>query len=109
MTRTGGDSQADKRDNDDHARKPLLVAVIRSLCLPEGSHGLDAGRGVGMQALLLADEVAPEGHVAGVDCRAEFACPQIGTTCCVSVTGSSALGERRSVATPEGRPHRLRR
>jgi demethylmenaquinone methyltransferase/2-methoxy-6-polyprenyl-1,4-benzoquinol methylase len=48
-------------------RRPLLRSVIQSLDLPAGSHGLDAGCGIGLQALLLAEAVGPAGHVTAVD------------------------------------------
>ena len=48
-------------------REPVLRSVIQSLGLPLGSHGLDAGCGIGPQALLLAEAVGPEGHVTGMD------------------------------------------
>lgn len=52
-------------------REPLLRTVIRSLDLPRGSHGLDAGCGIGLQARLLADAVGTNGHVTGVDLSSE--------------------------------------
>ena len=56
--------------------EPLRVGVLRSaiaaLRLPRGSIGLDAGCGIGLQVLLLAEEVGPEGHVTGLDIRWEF-------------------------------------
>ena len=48
-------------------REPTLRSIIRSLQLPPGSHGLDAGCGIGLQALLLVEAIRPEGHVTGVD------------------------------------------
>lgn len=48
-------------------REPLLRTVIEALHLPRGSRGLDAGCGIGLQALLLATAVGAEGHVTGVD------------------------------------------
>lgn len=48
-------------------REPVLRAVIRDLLLPAGSQGLDAGCGMGLQSLLLAEAVGPEGHVTGLD------------------------------------------
>lgn len=35
--------------------------------LPPGSQGLDIGCGVGLQALLLANAIRPNGHVTGLD------------------------------------------
>lgn len=53
-------------------REPLLRSAIRALQLPNGSHGLDVGCGVGLQELLLADAVGCEGHVVGLDILPEF-------------------------------------
>ncbi len=55
---------------------PLLEPVVRSaieaLQLPLGSRGLDAGCGIGLQALLLAEAVGPGGHVTGLDLSPEL-------------------------------------
>lgn len=48
-------------------REPLLRSVIQSLGLLRRSHGLDAGCGIGLQALLLAEAVGPDGHITGMD------------------------------------------
>ena len=48
-------------------REPALRSIIESLQLPRGSHGLDAGCGIGLQALLLADAIGVEGHITGLD------------------------------------------
>jgi demethylmenaquinone methyltransferase/2-methoxy-6-polyprenyl-1,4-benzoquinol methylase len=48
-------------------RKPVLWSIIQSLQLPYGSKGLDAGCGIGLQALLLAEAVGEEGHITGID------------------------------------------
>jgi ubiquinone/menaquinone biosynthesis C-methylase UbiE len=53
-------------------REPLLREVIASLQLPPGSAGLDAGCGIGLQALLLAEAIGPQGHVTGVDVAPEL-------------------------------------
>ena len=47
--------------------EPVIRAAIRALRLPPGSRGLDAGCGIGSQALLLAEAVGPAGHVTGLD------------------------------------------
>jgi demethylmenaquinone methyltransferase/2-methoxy-6-polyprenyl-1,4-benzoquinol methylase len=47
--------------------EPLARGAIRALELPMGSRGLDAGCGIGLQALLLAAAVGPSGHVTGLD------------------------------------------
>jgi demethylmenaquinone methyltransferase/2-methoxy-6-polyprenyl-1,4-benzoquinol methylase len=53
-------------------REPTLRSIIRSLQLPRGSHGLDAGCGIGLQAFLLAEAVGAEGHVTGLDILPEL-------------------------------------
>ena len=53
-------------------REPTFREVIQTLQLPPGSRGLDAGCGIGLQALLLAEAVGPGGHVTGLDISAEF-------------------------------------
>jgi len=53
-------------------REPVLRAAVDALHLPEGSRGLDAGCGIGLQLPLLADAVGPDGHIAGLDLRPEF-------------------------------------
>jgi ubiquinone/menaquinone biosynthesis C-methylase UbiE len=52
--------------------EPVVRSAIRALHLPSGSHGVDAGCGIGLQALLLAGAVGPAGHVTGVDISPEF-------------------------------------
>lgn len=42
-------------------REALLRSVIRTLQLPSGSRGLDAGCGIGLPAVLLAEAVGPSG------------------------------------------------
>ena len=51
---------------------PIVAAAIRALDLPAGSRGLDAGCGVGLQTLPLAEAVGPAGHVTGLDISAEL-------------------------------------
>jgi demethylmenaquinone methyltransferase/2-methoxy-6-polyprenyl-1,4-benzoquinol methylase len=53
-------------------REPTLRKVIQALKLPSGSRGLDAGCGIGFQAMLLAEAVEPAGHVIGLDVSPEF-------------------------------------
>ncbi|MGE5223754.1 MAG: class I SAM-dependent methyltransferase [Omnitrophica WOR_2 bacterium] len=53
-------------------REPLFRSVVQALQLPLGSEGLDAGCGIGLQALLLADAIGPGGHVTGMDIVPEF-------------------------------------
>jgi len=53
-------------------REPVLRSLIRSLQLPRGSRGLDAGCGIGLQTLLLTEAVGDEGHITGVDILPEL-------------------------------------
>ncbi|MCD4844308.1 MAG: methyltransferase domain-containing protein [Methanosarcinales archaeon] len=53
-------------------RESTLRAMIKALQLPAGSCGLDAGCGIGLQCLLLADEVGLTGHVTGLDVSSEM-------------------------------------
>ena len=53
-------------------REPILREMVRALQLPKGSRGLDAGCGIGLQCLLLAEEVGLTGHVTGLDVSAEM-------------------------------------
>jgi ubiquinone/menaquinone biosynthesis C-methylase UbiE len=52
--------------------EPTIRAAIQALQLPLGSRGLDAGCGIGLQAVLLAKAVGPAGHVTGLDLSPEF-------------------------------------
>ena len=67
--------------NEDYIRKlkvayplmePAVLTAIRDLHLPLGSSGLDAGCGIGLSVLLLADEVGPTGQVTGLDQSSEL-------------------------------------
>ncbi len=53
-------------------REPLLKEAVQALNLPLGSKGIDAGCGIGLQSLLLAEAVGPDGHVTGLDISPEF-------------------------------------
>ena len=53
-------------------RESIFHAMIKALQLPEGSRGLDAGCGMGLQSLLLAKDVGLTGHVTGLDVSAEM-------------------------------------
>ena len=48
-------------------RVPVIQAAIEALTLPCESHGLDAGCGIGLQAMALAEAVGPAGRVTGLD------------------------------------------
>ena len=54
-----------------HLRESIFRAAIQELQLPLGSRGLDAGCSIGLQALMLAEAVGPEGHVTGLDLSPE--------------------------------------
>ena len=53
-------------------REPTLRSAIQALELPPGSQGLDAGCGIGLQVLWLAEAVGSAGHVTGLDISGEF-------------------------------------
>ena len=53
-------------------REPLLRNVIQSLQLPQGSRGLDAGCGIGLQCLLLLEALGTDGDVVGLDILPEL-------------------------------------
>ncbi len=53
-------------------RESILRSAIRALKLPSGSRGLDAGCGIGLPALLLAEAIGPDGHVTGLDISPEL-------------------------------------
>jgi demethylmenaquinone methyltransferase/2-methoxy-6-polyprenyl-1,4-benzoquinol methylase len=52
--------------------RPVHRAAIQALDLLPGSHGLDAGCGIGLQALLLAEAVGRAGQVTGLDLSPEL-------------------------------------
>ena len=52
--------------------EPTVLSAIQALQLPLGSRGLDAGCGIGLQAMLLAKAVGSAGHVTGLDLSPEF-------------------------------------
>ena len=66
------DTYAHKLYLADFLREPVIRSAIQSLQLPSGSCGLDAGCGIGSHTLLLAEAVAPDGHVTGLDLSTEL-------------------------------------
>ena len=48
-------------------KAPILRDAIRAMQVPPGSRGLEAGCGIGLQALQLAETVGAAGHVTGLD------------------------------------------
>jgi demethylmenaquinone methyltransferase/2-methoxy-6-polyprenyl-1,4-benzoquinol methylase len=53
-------------------RVPVLRSAIAALDLAPGSRGLDAGCGIGLPALLLAEALGPEARVTGLDISPEL-------------------------------------
>ena len=53
-------------------RESTIRAMLKVLQLPKGSRGLDAGCGIGLQSLLLAEEVGLIGHITGLDVSSEM-------------------------------------
>jgi ubiquinone/menaquinone biosynthesis C-methylase UbiE len=66
------DTYAQKLAVSNPLQEPVIRSAIRALQLPPGSRGLDAGCGIGLQALLLAEAVGPAGHVTGLDLSPQF-------------------------------------
>jgi len=48
-------------------QEPEMRAELAELPLPAGSRGLDAGCGVGLYALWLADAIGPDGRIVAID------------------------------------------
>ena len=48
-------------------RESILQAAIETIQIPHGSSGLDAGCGIGLQCMLLAEVIGFAGHVTGLD------------------------------------------
>jgi len=53
-------------------REPAIRSAIQALQLPLGSHGLDAGCGIGLITIWLAEAVGSLGHVTGLDSSSEY-------------------------------------
>jgi ubiquinone/menaquinone biosynthesis C-methylase UbiE len=53
-------------------RGPALRTAIQTLQLPTGSRGLDAGCGIGLHTVPLAEAVGTTGHVTGLDLSSDF-------------------------------------
>lgn len=53
-------------------RASLIQAAIEALDLPQGSHGLDTGCGIGLHVMALAEAVGPAGQVTGLDLNADL-------------------------------------
>ena len=53
-------------------REPIIQSAIQALQIPPGSRCLDAGCGIGLQTLLLAEKVGSDGHVTGLDLSREL-------------------------------------
>jgi ubiquinone/menaquinone biosynthesis C-methylase UbiE len=53
-------------------REPVIRSAIEALHLPHGSRGLDAGCGIGLHTVLLAEAVGSAGHITGLDVSSEF-------------------------------------
>lgn len=70
----------------DFLRRSVIRTAIRALEIPPGGLGLDAGCGIGGPALLLAEAVAPDGHVTGLDNSPGC------LSCAEAMAGESSLG-----------------
>jgi len=67
MTAEAGRAYAEQLRVTDPLMAPVNWAAIAALELPAGSRGLDAGCGIGLQAIQLAEAVGSAGEVVGVD------------------------------------------
>lgn len=56
----------------DVLRNHIFKQIFAELKLPEGSHGLDLGCGVGAPAIMLAETLKPDVFITGVDISHEF-------------------------------------
>jgi ubiquinone/menaquinone biosynthesis C-methylase UbiE len=68
----GADTYIERLKVSNSLRESTLREMVRSLDLPVGSRGLDAGCGVGLQCLQLAEAIGPAGHVTGLDMMKEM-------------------------------------
>jgi demethylmenaquinone methyltransferase/2-methoxy-6-polyprenyl-1,4-benzoquinol methylase len=69
---TGTDLYIQRLLETNPLREPLLRKIIKELALPVGSHGIDAGCGIGLQMLQLLEAVGSKGHVTGLDILPEL-------------------------------------
>jgi ubiquinone/menaquinone biosynthesis C-methylase UbiE len=53
-------------------RESVIREALRALQVPLGSRGLDAGCGIGLLTVLLAESVGTQGHITGMDISQEF-------------------------------------
>jgi ubiquinone/menaquinone biosynthesis C-methylase UbiE len=70
--------------------EPVLRGALQALHLPSGSRGLDAGCGIGLQTLFLAEAVGPAGHVTGLDLSPQY------LACAQGMVGRAGLAQRIS-------------
>ena len=66
------DSYIQKALDFNPLKEPIMRDMIAALQFPAGSWGLDAGCGIGLQCLLLAEAVDFNGHITGLDISPEF-------------------------------------
>ena len=71
-------------------RESLIRTAIQEFHFPQGSRGLDAGCGIGIQSMMLAEEVGSSGHVTGLDIAEEL------LQCAGEFIKTSELSERIS-------------
>jgi ubiquinone/menaquinone biosynthesis C-methylase UbiE len=69
---TDTDSYIWKMEASNPLIQPMVSSAIQALQLPSGSCGLDAGCGIGLQCLLLAETVGLTGHITGLDISPAF-------------------------------------
>ena len=69
---TGTDIYIQRLLESNPLRESLLRRIIQEQELPKGSHGLDAGCGIGLQMPLLFQEVGDRGRITGLDILPEL-------------------------------------
>ena len=69
---TGTDIYIQRLLESNPLRESLLRRIIQEQELPKGSHGLDAGCGIGLQMPLLFQAVGDRGHITGLDILPEL-------------------------------------
>lgn len=53
-------------------REPIMRNLFESMHLPAGSYGLDAGCGIGLNTIMLAEVIGPAGRIVGLDSEEEM-------------------------------------
>lgn len=84
-------------------RDPIIREAIETLSLVPGSRGLDVGCGIGSHTLKLAEVVAPDGHVSGLDLSPDMIAyaREAAARSSVSSNVSFRVGDMRDIPYPD--------